>query len=104
MCETDDEFLFLSLLIFSRSPVTHTQQRRTISAFNLNSIMKRQLLGKEWSCKKMKAIRFHVIRLAGRVVQHTRRLIVRLARNHPSTGWLLKARDRIAELSPLPVG
>jgi hypothetical protein len=44
-----------------------------------------------------------VIRLAGRVIEHARRLIVRLARNHPSTGWLLAACDRIAELSPLPV-
>jgi hypothetical protein len=75
-----------------------------ILAFNLNSIMKRQVLGKEWAPKRMKAIRFHVIRLAGRVIEHARRLIVRLARNHPSTGWLLEARDRIAGLSPLPTG
>lgn len=75
-----------------------------ILAFNLNSIMKRQVLGKEWAPKRMKAIRFHVIRLAGRVIEHARRLIVRLARNHPSTGWLLEARDQIARLSPLPVG
>jgi hypothetical protein len=91
-------------LIFPRSSVTPTKQRKTILAFNLNSIMKHQVLGQEWAPKRMKAIRFHVIRLAGRVIEHARRLIVRLARNHPSTGWLLAARDRIAGLSPLPTG
>jgi hypothetical protein len=75
-----------------------------ILAFNLNSIMKRLVLGKEWAPKRMKAIRFLVIRLAGRVISHARGLIVRLAGSHPSTRLLVDARQTIAGLLPAPAG
>ena len=73
-----------------------------ILALNLNSILKRLVLGKEWAPKRMKAIRFHLIRLAGRVVTHARGLIVRLSGGHPSSNLLIEARRRIAGLLPLP--
>lgn len=75
-----------------------------ILAFNLNSIMKRHVLGREWAPKRMKAIRFHVIGLAGRVIRHARRLIIRLAGKHPSTEILMEARYKIARLSRAPAG
>ena len=75
-----------------------------ILAFNLNSIMKRQVLGQGWAPRRMKAIRFHVIRLAGRVMKRSRQLFVRLAQDHPSTGLLMEARYKIARLSPVPSG
>jgi hypothetical protein len=75
-----------------------------ILAFNLNSIMKRHVLGRDWAPKRMKAIRFHVIRLAGRVIRHARRLIIRLAGKHPSTEMLMEARYKIARLSREPAG
>lgn len=73
-----------------------------ILAFNLNSIMKRLVLGKEWVPKRLKAIRFHLIHLPGRVVKRSRQLILRLAHDHPSFQVLLEARRRIAWLLPAP--
>jgi hypothetical protein len=73
-----------------------------ILTFNLNAIMKRHVLGNAWAPKRMKAIRFHVIKLAGRVVPHARQLWVRLSGHHPSIELLLRAREKIASLHPLP--
>jgi hypothetical protein len=73
-----------------------------ILAFNLNSIMKRQVLGREWAPKRLKAIRYHIIHLAGRVITHARELIVRLSGSHPSTFLVMEARRKIACLLPLP--
>ena len=69
-----------------------------ILAFNLNSAMKRLVLEGSWVAKRMKAIRFSLIGLPGRVVNHARGLIVRLVKNHPSLEVLVKARQRIMEL------
>jgi len=73
-----------------------------VLAFNLNSAMKRLVLGKEWVSKRLKAVRFAFISLPGRVVRRARTLIIRLARNHPSYGLLLGARERILALAHGP--
>ena len=73
-------------------------------AFNLNSMLKRLVLGNSWAAKRMKAIRFHLIRATGRVITHGRRLIVRLSHGHPSKPLFKKARDNIAALIPLTNG
>ena len=47
-----------------------------ILAHNLNTAMKRLVLGKDWAAKRMKALRFRPIGLPGRVVSsHARKLI-----------------------------
>ena len=74
----------------------------TVLAFNLNSAMKRLVLGKQWVNKRLKAIRFGLISLPGRVLRHARRLLVRLAGGHPSYGVLLRARERIMALAHGP--
>jgi hypothetical protein len=71
---------------------------------NLNAIMKRQVLGESWSSKRMKAMRFSIIKLPGRVVERSRSLILRLTKNHPSLGMLIEARKRIAMMVPVPSG
>lgn len=73
-----------------------------VLSFNLNSAMKRLVLGGEWVSKRLKAVRFGIINLAGRVVRHARRLIIRLARGHPSYDLLVSARQRIATLANTP--
>ena len=73
-----------------------------VLAFNLNSAMKRLALGNEWVSKRLKAVRFAVISLPGRVVKRARMLIVRLAAEHPSYNLLLAARHRILALSNGP--
>jgi len=52
----------------------------------------------------MKAVRFSVINLPGRVVKRSLGLIIRLTRNHPSLELLIEARKRIAMMKPVPCG
>ena len=75
-----------------------------ILALNLNAMMKKLVLGDSWQSKRMKAVRFSLINLPGRVVKHSRRLIIRLTKNHPSLELLVEARKKIAMLKPLPCG
>ena len=73
-----------------------------VLAFNLNSAMKRLVLGGEWASKRLKGVRFTLIALPGRVVRRARRVIIRLARGHPSYELLLRARQRILALATEP--
>lgn len=67
-------------------------------AYNLHSAMKRLVLGGTWVTKRLKAIRYGLVHQAGRVVEHGRQLVVRLAAGHPSAALLYRARARILEL------
>jgi len=67
-------------------------------SYNLNSAMKRLVLGGQWVSKRLKAIRYSFIHLAGRVLEHGRQLVVRLSGGHPSNELLYRARARILEL------
>ena len=75
-----------------------------ILAFNLNSALKQLVLQGSWVAQRMKAIRFSLIGLPGRVMNHARGLIVRLVKNHPSLAVLVNARQRIMELDYTPSG
>jgi hypothetical protein len=66
-----------------------------ILAFNVNSAMKRLVLGGNWVNRRMKAIRFWLITVPGRVLRHARSLVVRLVGGHPSNEILLEARRRM---------
>ena len=70
-----------------------------ILAYNLNVLMKRLVLGESWLNKRMKAIRFALINIAGRVIEHSRRLFIRISGNHPSSELLIEARRRIVRLA-----
>lgn len=73
-----------------------------VLAFNLNSAMKRLVLGGRWVSKRLKAIRFALIHVAGWVMERSRQLIVRLAQDHPSSGILFDARAQILSLAHGP--
>jgi hypothetical protein len=75
-----------------------------ILALNLNEAMKQLALGGSWVTKRMKAIRFALIHLPGRVMKGARQLVVRLGHGHPSLETLLAARRRIAGLALQPSG
>ena len=75
-----------------------------VLAHNLNTAMKNLVLEGSWVAKRMKAIRFHLINLPGRVMEHARELVIRLVRNHPSFTLLVAARQRIKGLIPVPSG
>src|SRR5271157_346268 len=70
----------------------------------LNAAMKRLALGERWAAKRMKALRFHLIGLPGRVVSHARRLIIRLGGGAEALATLLDARQRIRALAQEPAG
>jgi hypothetical protein len=70
-----------------------------ICAFNLNAAMKSLVLEASWITKRMKAIRFSLINLPGRIIERSRELIIRIAQGHPSLTVLLAARQRIMELA-----
>jgi hypothetical protein len=76
----------------------------TVLAHNLNAIMKRRVLGPAWADKRMKAIRFSLINLPGRVLERARQLIIRLTHWQPLANFLIEVRCRIAALVPGPAG
>ena len=69
-----------------------------VLAFNLNSLMKRLVLPEGWAPKRLKAIRFGLINLAGRVVCRARQLIIRLSGSHPAYQLLMEVRQRLRSL------
>jgi Transposase DDE domain group 1 len=76
----------------------------TVLAFNLNSAMKRLILDNSWASKRMKALRFSLINLPGRIMEHAREMVIRIAKGHPSFEVLVKARQKIMELAHAPSG
>ena len=75
-----------------------------ILAFNLNAAMKRLVLGGRWVSKRMKAIRFFVIHIAGRVIAGARQLKIKLSGGSRCCQWMIRLRARIVHLSPAPSG
>jgi hypothetical protein len=73
-----------------------------VLAFNLNTALKRMALGESWARRRMKALRYHIINLPGRVLGHAGRLIIRLSGDHPSFDLLLAARSKILALAHGP--
>jgi hypothetical protein len=72
----------------------------TVLAFNLTIALKRLALDTSWMTKRMKAIRFSIINLPGRIVHHARELVIRIVKDHPSFALLIEARQRIMRLAP----
>jgi len=69
-----------------------------VLSFNLNSLMKRLALPEGWGHKRLKAVRFGFINLAGRVVNRSRQLIIRLNGSHPAYQILMEVRRRLQAL------
>jgi hypothetical protein len=75
-----------------------------ILAHNLNTAMKRLVLGKEGLTKRMKALRLWLIGLLGRVVRHARKLIIRLGAGVEALDLIVSARQTIRALACGPSG
>ena len=69
-----------------------------VLAHNLNAVMKRLVLGPAWVTKRMKALRFALINLPARVLNHARRLIVRLPAGSAGLDLIGRARAAIVAL------
>jgi hypothetical protein len=70
-----------------------------VLAMNLHSAMKHLVLKDSSVKKRMKAIRFSLINLPGRVMEGAHEMMIRIAQGHPSLDVLLRARQRIMELA-----
>ncbi len=75
-----------------------------ILALNLNAAMKQLVLGKGWVTKRMKALRFHLIGLPGRVVSHARQLIIRVGAGAEMLAIFVTARQTIRTMACGPAG
>jgi hypothetical protein len=69
-----------------------------ILAYNLNSLMKHLALPENWGAKRLKALRFGLINQAGRVVDHSRQLLIRLSADNPAYHILIRIRSRLKDL------
>ena len=74
-----------------------------VLALNLNALFKREALGEGWVGKQLKALRYALIGIPGKLVQRSRGLIVRISARDPAWEVLLRARGRILAL-PQPAG
>jgi hypothetical protein len=75
-----------------------------ILAFNLNALMKNLVLQGEWKNKRMKAIRFAIIHIPAKIINHSRQLIIRLHKKHPHFELIRVAEARILEMGCMPAG
>ena len=69
-----------------------------VLAMNLNTLFKREALGDGWVNRRLKALRFALIGIPGKLVERSRGLIVRICNRHPAWEILLRARGRILAL------
>jgi len=70
-----------------------------ILALNLNAAMKRLVLPASWKRKRLKAIRFGLINLAGQVRERSRQLQILISPRQPAYALLLQIRERIQVLA-----
>lgn len=73
-----------------------------VLSLNLNQIMKRHVFGGSWRHRRMKAIRFHLINISARVVEHSRQLIIKLSKSHPGLDTILHGRRAIVSFAHGP--
>jgi hypothetical protein len=72
-----------------------------VLALNLNTLLKREALGEGWVNKRLKALRYALIGIPGKLVERARGMAVRICARHPAWEVLLRARGRILAL-PAP--
>jgi len=75
-----------------------------VLAFNLKALMQKFVLPKPLVNRRMKGLRFHLINIAGCVVSHGRRLVVRVSSHKDVIGLLNWVRGKITALSHPPPG
>ncbi len=67
--------------------------------YNVLSVMKRKALPQAWWPSRLKTLRFHLLGIAARVIEHGRRLFVKIAKDHPSFLLYKEAREKLVLFS-----
>ncbi len=70
-----------------------------ILALNPKAAMKRLVLPQGWARRRLKALRFGLINVAGEVRQRSRQLHILLSPRQPALALLQQVRERIARLA-----
>ena len=73
-------------------------------SLNLNEIMKTLTLEPSWRSKRMKAIRYWLINVPGRLIKRSRQLYLRLSPDHPGSDLITQMRNRIIQLESVAPG
>jgi hypothetical protein len=66
--------------------------------YNVLSVMKPKALPRAWVSARLKALRFHLIGIAGiaaRIIEHGRSLFLKVAKHHPSFHLYKEAREKL---------
>lgn len=63
--------------------------------YNVLSVMKRKSLPSSWWPLRLKALRYHLLCIAARVIAHGRRLFLKIAKDHPSFHLYKEAREKL---------
>ena len=71
---------------------------------NLHAAAKRLALGEEWAQKRLKAVRYGLITIAGRVVEHGRQMFIQVRALHPGFATLVGGRGSLLALTASPPG
>ena len=74
-----------------------------VLAFNLNQLMKQVALPQSLTTKRLKALRFHIIQVAGRVIKHARQWVIKLSGGAAMLERFNTIRERIAHLRSPPI-
>jgi hypothetical protein len=69
--------------------------RLNVLTYNVLSVMKRKSLPSSWWSARLKALRFHLLGIAARVIDHGRRLFLKIANDHPSFLLYKEARAKL---------
>ncbi len=73
-----------------------------VLSMNLMAALKHVILGGSWANRRMKAIRFLLINVTGRVISKSRQLYLRLSKEHPALELFVEMRQRILKLAESP--
>jgi hypothetical protein len=73
-----------------------------VMTFNLHQMMKQHALPESLKTKGLKALRFQVIAVAGRVIHHGKRLFIKLSGGEAMAEKIYQIRERIATLVHAP--
>ncbi|MFC1853015.1 two-component regulator propeller domain-containing protein [candidate division CSSED10-310 bacterium] len=87
-----------TMKIHIKPPLWRTWWAIAVLALNFNTLMKRLVLGKPWSSRRMKAVRFHLINRAGRIIEQSRAFLIRVSRSF--LDLIITARMKILEIGP----
>ena len=73
--------------------------RLNVLTYNVLSVMKRRSLPSSWWSVRLKALRYHLLCIAARLIEHGRMLFLKIANRHPSFHLYKEARQKLVIFS-----